>query len=249
MQRVAGQPAYVLHAQPYRETSLLLDVFCRDQGRVGVVARGVRGSRGQPLRVLLQPLQPLHLSWSGRGELAHLDGAEAAGAALRPVGDALLGAFYLNELLLRLLPRSEPQVELFWRYAETLGALQDGGELRWPLRRFERDLLAAIGYGLVLEREADGGLPLDPSARYRYDPAHGPVRVSASSTAGTVSGACLMALSSDEVPDARDLNELRFLMRRVLLHCLGGRELRSWQVLSDIAAQRREIDAADQGGS
>ena len=243
MQRVAGQPAYVLHAQPYRETSLLLDVFCRDQGRVGVVARGVRGSRGQPLRVLLQPLQPLHLSWSGRGELAHLDGAEAAGAALRPVGDALLGAFYLNELLLRLLPRSEPQVELFWRYAETLGALQDGGELRWPLRRFERDLLAALGVGFELDCDGDGE-PLDPAARYRLDPEHGPSRLRSDRGHGernaAATGSALLALGADLPPQAADLASLRLPLRAVLAHHLGSRGLKSWEMAASLGRLGRQ---------
>ena len=238
MQRVLSQPAYVLHAQPYRETSLLLDAFCRDHGRVGLVARGVRGQRGEPLRVLLQPLQPLLLSWSGRGELLRLESAEAASAALKPAGDALLGAFYLNEVLLRLLPRGEAHADLFWRYAETLGALQDEDGLRWPLRRFERDLLSEIGYGLGLATEADGETPLDAEAWYRYDPEQGATCVSAR-TGGAISGAALIALRHEGVPDASVLRELRVLMRRVLLHHLGGRELRSWQVLADLAMQRR----------
>src|SRR5688500_2988878 len=99
--RVDSQPAFVLHAQPWRETSLLLEAFTRDHGRVGLIARGVRGARAQPLRAALQPMQPLHVSWQGRGELPWLQGAEAAGAALAPQGDALLGAFYVNELLVR----------------------------------------------------------------------------------------------------------------------------------------------------
>ena len=241
MQRVLAQPAYVLHAQPYRETSLLLEVFCRDHGRVGLVARGVRGQRGQPLRVLLQPLQPLLLNWSGRGELSRLEAAEAAGPALKPAGDALLGAFYLNELLLRMLPRGEAHADLFWRYAQTLGELQDEAGLRWPLRRFERELLRAIGYGLMLKTEADGETPLDDQAWYRYELEHGATRVAAGSR-GAISGAALIALGEEEAPAAAILRELRVLMRGALLHYLGGRELRSWQVLADLAAQRRSAE-------
>lgn len=237
MHRVAAQPAYVLHAQAYRETSLLLEVFCRDQGRVGLVARGVRGARGQPLRVLLQPLQPLLLDWSGRGELMRLDHAEAAAAALRPGGDALLGAFYLNELLMRLLPRGEAVPDLFWRYAQTLGELHEDAGLRWPLRRFERDLLATAGYALSLECEADGTTPLSPLHWYRYDPENGANRVPPA-TRGAVSGAALLALGADREPTGAQLNQLRGLMRALLSHQLGGRELRSWQVLADMAPHR-----------
>ena len=238
------QPAYVLHARPYRETRLLLDAFTRDHGRIGLIARGVRGARGQASRAALQPLQPLLLSWRGQGELWQLTTTEAAGTALALRGDALLSGFYLNELLLRLLPRHDPHEALFWRYAHCLNALAAGEPAGWELRRFERDLLDALGYALELSVDADDGQPLDPAARYRFDPESGPCRLpQGRSGAGTVSGAALIALQGDAMPDAATLRELRRLMRGVLLHHLGGRELRSWQVLGDLAAARRDQDA------
>jgi DNA repair protein RecO (recombination protein O) len=235
--RIESQPAFVLHAQPYRETSLLIEAFTRDHGRIGLVARGVRGTRGQPLRALLQPLQPLQLSWSGRGELSRVDSVEAAGAAFEPQGDALLSTFYVNELLLRLLPRGEAQSTLFWRYTECLSALQ-GATVAWELRRFERDLLVELGYGLRLDVEADGDQPVDPARRYRFDPEGGAQPVP-ESMAGSISGASLLALAADRSPDALQLRELRRLMRQVLRHYLGGRELRSWQLLADLAPPNR----------
>lgn len=231
MQRVSGQPAFVLHAQPYRETSLLVEAFTRDHGRQGLVARGVRGVRGQPLRAVLQPLQPLLIDFSGAGELMRLGGTEAAGAAFAPVGDALLAGFYLNELLLRLLPRGEALPALFWRYTQTLAALGEGGDWVWQLRRFERDLLATLGYALQL------GGDLDPAAHYRYDPEHGPLRLLRAENA-SITGAALQALATDETPTPEHLREMRGLMRRVLLHQLGGRELKSWRVLADLAGNR-----------
>jgi DNA repair protein RecO (recombination protein O) len=232
VQRVEGQPAFVRHAQPYRETSLLVETFTRDHGRTGLVARGVRGARGQPLRALLQPLQPLLIDCSGTGDLMRLAGAEAAGAAFAPQGDALLAGFYLNELLLRLLPRGEALPSLFWRYTQTLAALQaDGDDWIWQLRRFERDLLAGLGYALQLGGE------LEPQAHYRYDPENGPLRLARAENA-SVSGAALLALARDEAPASEQLRELRALMRRVLLHHLGGRELKSWRVFADLAGSR-----------
>jgi DNA repair protein RecO (recombination protein O) len=233
LMRVEVQPAFVLHAQPYRETSLLVEAFTRDHGRVGLVARGVRGVRGQPLRALLQPLQPLQLSWSGRGELARVDEVEAAGAAFEPQGEALLSTFYVNELMLRLLPRGEALPALFWRYAECLSALQ-AGSVAWELRRFERDLLLELGYGLQLEHEGESEQPVQPARRYRFDPERGPQPVP-ETMAGSVSGASLLALAADRLPPAEALRELRRLMRQVLRHHLGGRELRSWQLLADLA--------------
>ncbi len=232
-------PAYILHARPYRETSLLLEAFTRDHGRIGLVARGVRGTRGQSQRAVLQPMQPLLLSWGGRGELLRLNAAEPAGSAPLLAGDSLLAGFYLNELVLRLLPRGEPQPDLFWRYAECLGALgEPDAPMAWELRRFERDLLAATGYALELEAAGEGGETLDPGGRYRVDPMTGPYRVR-DATAESVSGAALLALGEDRKPDAEGLRELRRLLREVLRHHLGGRELRSWQLLSDLAGARR----------
>lgn len=239
------QPAYILHARAYRETSLLLDAFTRDHGRVGLIARGVRGARGQATRAVLQPLQPLLLAWRGQGELWTLSASEPAGAALALRGDALLSGFYLNELLMRLLPRHDPQVALFWRYAACVNALAAGEPAGWQLRRFERDLLDAVGYGLELSSDAQDGEPLRAEQRYRFDPESGPSRVHGEhANSGSISGAALIALRDDVAPGAVELRELRRLMRGVLLHHLGGRELRSWQVLADLSQHSARPAAA-----
>lgn len=235
------QPGYVLHARAYRETSLLLEVFSRDHGRLGLIARGVRGARGQAQRAVLQPLQPLLLSWYGKGDLKTMSAAESAGAAVSLQADALLSAFYLNELLLRLLPRGEPQEQLFWRYATCLGQLA-ATEIPtgWTLRRFERDMLTAVGYGLELDVDSADGRRIDPAARYLYEPEAGPSRIHVpvasvqDAAIGGISGAALIALRDDVMPDAQGLRELRRWMRGVLLYHLGGHELRSWQVLGAI---------------
>ena len=120
--RVALAPAWVLHARPYRDTSLLLEALTDEHGRVGLVARGVRGPKGR-WRGLLQPLQPLLLSWSGRGELGTVAGCEAAGPAVVLRGEALLSAWYLNEVLLRVLQRNDPQPAIFSVYGAALAAL------------------------------------------------------------------------------------------------------------------------------
>ncbi len=235
MFRLESQPAYILHARPYRETSLLLDAFTRDHGRIGLIARGVRGTKAQPLRAVLQPMQAVLISCAGQGELLKLTQAEAAAAPQVLTGDALLSGFYLNELLLRLLPRGEPHTSLFWRYVETIAALASDISPAWELRRFERDLLAAMGYAPEL-RDAAGNAMVAPARRYRVDPERGVRAVrDDDASAGTCTGAALLALAEDAIPSAEHLRELRRLMRVLLLHHLGGRELESWRVLADVS--------------
>jgi DNA repair protein RecO (recombination protein O) len=234
------QPAYVLHARPYRETSLLLECLTRDHGRIGVVARGVRRERARLQRAQLEPFQPLALDLLLRGELATLRGAEPAGAPRRLTGDAGLAGLYLNELVVRLTGRQDPMPDLFAAYARTLPRLAEPGTLAWQLRRFERDLLMAIGYALQLEAEADSGEPLAPEGSYRYQVEHGPVACPAGAPRA-IRGADLLALAADQCPDAAGLAALRRLMREVIRFHLGGGELHAWRVLAT-AMSRRQPD-------
>ena len=227
-----AQPAWILHARAYRETSLLVEAFCLQHGRVGFIARGIRGPRSQPLRAALQPLQALLLTLRGRGELLQLASAETHDVAVPLRGKPLLSAFYVNELLLALLPRQQPQPALFWRYGQCINALSDEANLGWTLRCFERDLMAALGYAMQLDRDA-GGNRIDPIASYRFEPERGAIAVRRDSPE-SLSGEALLALASDEPPSAVLQSQLRALMRQVIRWRLGGRELRSWRILSDL---------------
>lgn len=230
---ILQQPAYVLHARPYRETSLLLECLTREYGRVGVVARGVRAERAKLRRAQLEPFQPLAMDLLLRGELAALVAVEPLDAAARLAGDAGLAGLYLNELVVRLTARQDAQPPLFDAYAQTLARLGAGEPLGWTLRRFERDLLAAIGYALPLRHVAGTDEPLLPQAYYRYDVELGPVpcRMDA---AHAVRGADLLALAADQAPGAEGQVALRRLMREVIRFHLGGGELRAWRMLAGL---------------
>lgn len=225
--RIQLQPAYLLHRHPYRDTSLLLEIFSRDYGRIGLIARGARGPRSK-LKGILQPYQPLLLSWSGRGELPSLSAAEANGPVGILQGDALASAFYLNELLIRLLQRHDPHTDLFRVYQATLLHLSMGSGIDWALRLFERDLLQQLGYGLLLTHEGENGAEVEPEAHYCYHHEHGPRRVRTRSETGfTVQGATLLALASGECEDENLRRESKLLMREVLARYLGPRPLAS----------------------
>lgn len=235
--RIEDEPAFVLHARSWRETSLLVEMLTEQHGRIGVLARGVSSPRSQALRAALQPLQWIRLGFVQRGELAQLRGAEALDAAPRLSGDAMLAGFYVNELVMRLAPRQDPLPELYACYGQMRQRLGAGESLAWTLRRFERDLLEALGFGFDLSHGSDGE-PIDPAARYELDPLEGPRRLlserGTDPRRGTATGSALLALDEDEMPGTDDLASLRRGMRAVLLHHLGGRGLKSWEMLEDL---------------
>lgn len=249
--RYAGEPAYVLHARPWRETGLLVDLLSRDHGRLGLVARGVRGPRKQAQFAALQPLQHVRLDAVQRGELAYLSSVEAIDAAPVLAGHAVLAAFYINELLLRLAPRQDPHSDLYRLYGQVRARLRDAGDLAWTLRRFERDLLEALGVGFDFASDGNGAA-IDPAARYRLDAEHGPRRVlgerAGESRGRYATGRALLALAGDRKPGAADLESLRRAMRDVLAQHLGPRGLKSWELareLGQLASPRsRQADDA-----
>jgi DNA repair protein RecO (recombination protein O) len=234
--RYLAEPAFVLHARAWRETSLLVEVLSAEHGRVGLVARGVQSAKRHALRAALQPLQSIRFDAVQRGELAQLTSAEAVDAAPLLHGDAILAAFYVNELCLRLAPRLAPQPELHAGYAVLRERLRAAEPLAWTLRRFERDLLEALGFGFDFARDGEGA-GIDPAARYRLDPEHGARRV-LSERAGerrdSATGTALLGLAADAMPAADDLASLRLPLRAVLLHHLGGRPLKSWDMLGEL---------------
>lgn len=225
--RVAQQPAYVLHRHDYAETSLLVEAFTRDHGRVGLVAKGARRERS-PLRALLAPFQPLLLDWTGRGELATLTAGEAAGAAALTAGDSLYCGFYINELLLRLLQRHDPHDRLFDQYCQVLSRLSADPIPDAALRMFEKHLLIELGYGLSLGFEAVSGQPIAAGRRYTYVPDRGAVPAGADDREGVdISGAALLDLETGRFRDARSLRDAKRLLRSALAPHLGDRPLHS----------------------
>jgi len=230
--KVDAQPAFVLHAYPYSETSLIIDVFSRDFGRVALLARGARRPRSI-LRGVLLAFQPLEVGWAGRGEVQTLMKAEWRGGQPLLAGKALFCGYYLNELLIHLLPREDAHARLFSAYAETLRRFADGAQ-ESDLRRFERTLLQELGYGLSLETDTDG-LAVDDSAHYAYEIERGPVRLPGpGNSALSVSGRTLIDLAREDFSDPRSLAEAKQLMRTLIGHYTGGRRLASRRIFMEL---------------
>lgn len=240
-QRIDAQPAYVLCRTPYSESSLIVEVFSRDFGRMALLARGARRPRSE-LRGLLLEFQPLELGWSGKGEVKTLMKAEWQGGLPPPAGRALLCAYYLNEMLLKLLPREDAHERLFAVYADTLERFS-AGVSEADLRRFEHALLAELGYGLTLTRDATGE-PIDSEACYAYRIERGPVRLPAredegrapdddASAAPVVRGRSLLDLDAGQFSDPRSLAEAKQLMRVLCNHYLDGRVLQTRRIFME----------------
>jgi len=246
--RYDAEPAFVLHTRPWRESSLLVEVLSANHGRLGLLARGVQGAKRHVLRAALQPLQYIRLDAVQRGELAQLRSAEALDAAPQLTGEASLAAFYVNELVLRLAPRQDPAPELFDAYALVRRRLADTASLAWTLRRFERDLLEALGVGFAFDVDGEG-VAIDPAARYRLDAEHGPRRLLSDRGHGdrsdAATGRALLALAADAMPEGEDLAGLRRALRPVLVHLLGGRPLASWNLLGELARIARKSPAPE----
>jgi DNA repair protein RecO (recombination protein O) len=235
------QPAFVLHAYAYRETSMIVEALSASHGRVALVARGAKRPRSE-LRGVLQAFQPLTLSWAGGGELKTLIRAEWCSGLPLVSGSALLCGFYLNELLLKLLPREDAHPQLFNDYQDALARLAAGAEQATVLRRFELRLLVELGYALPLTHDVDTGAPVDPEARYYYAFERGP-RLTAAEPGRRypqVRGATLLALAGLDfaAPDAAA--EAKRLMRDVLDHYLEQRAVFSRRVVRDLLALEEE---------
>ena len=225
--RIPLNPCYILHQRPYRETSLIIDVFSREYGKVALVAKGAKRQKSG-MRSLLQMHQRLNISWSGKGELGTLTGVEINGELMNVSNRWLMIAFYLDELLMRLLHRHEDHPELFDAYDETLNKLARHEPEHPVLRAFEVQLLKSLGYGLVLDHDADTGKNIEPDRDYFYRVDHGPVaEQSQEISCIRVSGRVLNALGRGDYSDEALMREAKLLLHNVLKHHLGQKPLAS----------------------
>lgn len=236
-QRVAQQPGWVLHTLPWRETSLIIEVFTRNHGRVALVAKGARRPMSE-MRGLLMAFQPLLVDFSGGGEVKTLIRGEWRGAQALLAGRALLCAYYLNELILKLTAREDPHPELFDAYESAIGALGKGEALPPVLRRFELALLRELGYGVMLDSDG-GGQPFQSGEPYLYIIERGPwpcaSEIARDAPDGVrIGGQTLLDLAANDFSRAETLREAGRLLRAIIHHHLGGQPLQSRRILDEL---------------
>lgn len=227
---ISLNPSFLLHTRPYRESSLLLELFTKDHGRIALVARGVRKNRSR-LRPLLQPFIPLLISWQGRGELMNLIDAEANGPSINLSGDHLLSGFYLNELLMRVLQKQDPHPALYTIYQQSLLELHEKNRLEKTLRLFEKKLLDELGYGLQLEHT------ISAEKHYHFYPDAGFKLSEVESLPTIFSGRSLLSLARNELDDETSLKDAKRLMRLALAPILGSQPLQSRKLFTEVSKE------------
>jgi len=225
--RAILKSAFILHTRPLNETSMLLEAFTASHGRISLLAKGVRLLRSR-FRGLLRPFVPLLISWSGKTELMSLSAAELVGTPPNLMGNTLFSGIYLNELLVRLLPRADAYPEIFYAYQSTLIALQNHPKAECNLRLFEKTVLAELGYGFALDRETANGLAIQAERYYAFTPGHGLNQCTPHDSQEHIfSGKCLLALHKGVLEEPDDLLTAKRLNRAAIATLLGDKPLRS----------------------
>lgn len=235
------EPAYVLHRRPWRETSLMVDVFSLNAGRVTVIARGANSAKS-PLKAQLQPFQPLVLDWTGRSDLKTLTQADVRSGPLLTRTLELYSGLYINELLQRTLPMADPNPNLFAAYIDLLQELSRTDDVEPVLRRFEKTFAGELGYSFAWDHTTDTGEEVANGCHYYYDPQQG-ILARASETARLrgLSGDTLKALAAGDL-ESPDCRRVAKRVTRVLVDfLLQGRELNSRRLFSSHRGDRNDL--------
>ena len=234
--RYDNQAVYVLHTYPFKETSLVVELFTHGFGRVATTAKGARRPRSA-MRGMLQSFQPLVATWSGKLELKTLHSLEWGGGLLLLKGEALMGGFYLNELLLRLLPREDAHEALFEYYSVTIKILANNQDLASTLRRFELKLLQELGYAIPLHHDVHEA-PILEDLNYVYQAEHGASRLNSvlnhTKNGVQLLGKTMIDMVNDDYNTPQTQQQSKQLMRYLLAHYLGDKPLHTRQLLIDL---------------
>ena len=230
--KVHRQSGAILHQRPYRESSLLVDLFTRNYGRFMVIAKGCRRHKSRT-QGLFMPFRPLLLGWAGMGKLPVLTSIEQPRFCARLDSVNLACGYYMNELILKLLHRHDPHEVLYDKYQEAIAGLLEDRDPDTVLRVFEKHFLQEIGFGLVLDHDVETGEAICEDRQYRYYSEKGPVQVLGNHHS-VISGGTLTALRLEQFHSAEQHVQARRLMRFLIDRQLSGAPLRSRRVLREI---------------
>ncbi|MFV2061454.1 MAG: DNA repair protein RecO [Gammaproteobacteria bacterium] len=227
--RFALRDAFILHSRAYKESSLLIDLFTRDYGRVSVIAKGVK-KRKRSLFGVLQPFTPILVSWVGKTELHTLTNVELNGVFKYLYGTNLLCGYYVNELILRFLHKEDPHEILYEAYSEIILSLKSASNIEANLRKFECILFQELGYGLNLTIEVETGQKVELHKSYYFEIEQGPVLEKLSESSIQISGETLLSLENGNLVNKTSLYESKKLMRYIINYYLAGKPLKTHQL-------------------
>lgn len=234
------EPAYVLHRRPWRETSLMVDLFSLNHGRMTVIARGANSAKS-PLKAQLQPFQPLIVDWAGRGDLKTLTQVDVRAGPTITRTVSLYSGLYLNELLQRILPAADPHPTLFAAYIDAIGQLSNTRDVEPVLRRFELAFASALGYDFAWDRATDTGQSVEPGGEYCYDPEQGIVSgLSPGVRLRNLPGDVLLNLAAEDLQSERCRRLAKRVMRVLIDYLLQGRPLNSRSLFTHLRGESHE---------
>jgi len=234
--QVKLQPAYILHTRPYRDTSLLIDVLSLDYGRVSLVGKGIRNQKNRT-RSPLYPFTELLLSWQGKSDLKTLTGSEAHSLPPLLKGNHLYCGFYINELVMRLVPLYDSCPEVYQLYKEyflSIANNENTQDIEPPLRQFEFGLLDAMGYGVDFHQGDGGHGELQENAYYRYVPDIGFIQSNSRNQQDVFAGKALLAITHNDYTELDTRRTAKRLVRKALAVHLGNEELKSRELFGQL---------------
>ena len=233
VERVHQQSGFVIHQRPYKNTSMIVDVFTRDYGRISLVAKAVKQAKSS-LKSILHPFQLLQVSWVRRSDLGTLTQAEIVSTPTEYLANRLYAAFYLNELLMRVLTPNDPATGVFSLYENALKNLLDAEKIEVILRIFEKDLLQTLGYEIQLIEEADTHQPISREKLYQFTPEYGFTSIDNTIESSSIvfQGDHLLAFHENNLMDAEVLRTAHRITYINLKRLLGDKPLKSRELLS-----------------
>jgi len=224
--RAKLEPCYILHRKQYRENSYIIDIFSKKHGKIRAITRGIAKNK----KALIQPFTPCYISWSIKTELASVSSIEARGISPPLVDRRLLCAFYINELVMKSIPSSDPYPNLFSAYESTLRTLVATQDINIPLRIFEKILLDEIGYGLPLadiKQDKNRALWYEFSQKTGFMPKH-------SQTTYSIAATTLLDLYQNKITTTQGAKECKRLMQFALEPILAKYSIKSRMIWAPI---------------
>ncbi len=239
--KVELTPCYILHRRDYSESSLILEVFSREHGRINLIAKGAKRNKKQQ-SVNHNLYQKYLISWVAKSELGTLTNIELMTSATSLKPEVMMAGFYMNEIMLRLLHKHESHPELFDSYDTAIHRLLNEESEQIILRYYEKTLLQSLGYGVIFDHDVQSGEEVHADKNYFYKFDFGPSLISVNTESGIkISGKTLLELDAETLFDIKNINEAKLLLRSILNQHLGDKPLASRELYQAYIKNKKAV--------